>query len=54
MHQINLSKGYIYLTGNGGFGGWEFDGLYHSWLPYIISSYNLITKIIKCRGHDTF
>jgi len=29
MYQINLSKGYIYLTGNRGFWGGEFDGLYY-------------------------
>ena len=64
MHQINLSIRYIYLTENTGFGGLEFDGLYHIcptflgicyfiWLAFILAVIAIVIFVIlRCRKKE--
>lgn len=58
MHQINLSKGYIYLTGNREFGGWEFDGLYYRFsivmtvIMMMVSAFMVVYSIVIFTASD--
>ena len=63
MHQINLSIRYIYLTENTGFGGLEFDGLYHIcptflgicyfiWLAFILAVMAIVIFVAARRRRE--